>query len=59
MQCRGDRTLDLHINEYIAGTRREIVSESCLSTPNLDCNYHFPIDLVPKGNPFGTKSIGK
>ena len=24
---------------------REIFSEFCYSTPNMDCSYHFPIDL--------------
>ena len=26
-------------------------SESCYSKPNLDCNYHFPIDLATIGIP--------
>ena len=26
---------------------------------NLDCNYTFPIDLVPNRITFGAKSIGK
>ena len=37
----------------------KIFSESCYIKPNLDCNYHFQIDLAPSGTPFGAKSIGK
>ena len=40
-------------------THREIFSESFQSKPNLDCNYHCPIDLVPNRSPFGVKSVGK
>ena len=40
-------------------THREIFSESCLFKPNLDCCYHFPIDLAPIGNAIGAVSIGK
>ena len=40
----------------LAGT--DIFLESCSSKPNLDCNYHFPIDLGPNGTPFTAKSIG-
>ena len=43
----------------VAATHREIFSESCQSKPNLDRNYHFPIDLAPIGNPIGAKSISK
>ena len=28
------------------------------SNPNLDCNYDFPIELVPNGIPFGAKTKG-
>ena len=38
---------------------REFFSESCKSKPNLDCNYHFPIDLAPIRIPTGVKHIGK
>ena len=27
--------------------------------PKSDCIYHFPVDLEPKGRPFGSKSIGE
>ena len=37
----------------------ETFSDTCKSKPDLDCNYTFPIDLVPNGTPFGDKSIGK
>ena len=37
----------------------EIISESCLSKPNLYCNYPFPIDLTPNRIPFIVISIGK
>ena len=30
-----------------------------VNRPNLDCSYHFPIDLAPIGITIGTKSIGK
>ena len=39
--------------------RRGMFPESCYSTPNFDCNYHFPIDLTPNGVPFSAKSIVK
>jgi len=40
-------------------TQKIGLSESCSSKPNLDCNYHFPIDLAPNEIPIGAKSIGK
>ena len=39
-------------------THREIFSESCLSKPNFDYTYHFPIDYAPIGTPIGAKSVG-
>ena len=36
-------------------THGEIFSESCWPKTNLDCNYHFPIDLAPNRIPFGVK----
>ena len=40
------------------GAHIEIFSESCYSILNLDCNYHFPIDLAANGIQFGAESIG-
>ena len=31
--------------------------EILLNQPELDCIYHFPIDLEPSGRPFDSKSI--
>ena len=45
--------------KFAAVTREQIFSESRESRPNLDCNYHFSIDLAPIGIVIGAQSIGK
>ena len=57
--CRGCSAQSLLLLTKLSLAHREINSESCEIKPNLDCNYTFPIDLVPNGISFSTRSIGK
>ena len=42
-----------------SATHRELDFSSCEIIPILDCNYTFPIDLIPNGISFVAKSIRK